>query len=179
MLKSCFISKILLLYIVIVLLPSCYYASDEEVEKLIRIEFYYYCCNSNLVLTLSMKNVGEHSIYASPFYSFDFMINGEVKPKPFDFYGSLGKAFIPRAPKVRCEYTNVANFVRFLLQGRNHLQWKFGPVLSNEIVLEVDENGEIHEISTTHDEKIIGLAISKFGKECLPVKDEKERESRR
>ena len=147
--KRCHAKKaIYAFFICILMLTNCSLSENDFTEK-VNINFSYCRSNDQIILGLTVKSVEDQVIYPSTKYNISFLVNNEVHQKPFTIYEEwLKKPILPNEPKLRLDYFDSSKLSKMFGKGIKRLKWKYGPIVSNEIVLEIKEDGSIKEIST-------------------------------
>ena len=134
---------------------------EREFQENVQVQFSYCRSDANVALGLTIRNNGDRSIQSIA--DLIFLVNGKVHKRPFFHFGRffLMKAMHPGKPKTLFDYTTVQNIGEYLGPGRHSLSWKYGPVLSNEMILEVTNDMQIKEIVVECDDRIrkAGIAI--------------------
>ncbi len=152
--------------VIISLFIACSYCSfnEKDLLELVELKFSYCRLGENLVLGLHIHYYGKVK-RLPPRHELIFRLNDKPHSPPIKIYkASLYKWWWPEYPKGGYTYQTVSEFAGFLGPGKHKLQWKFGPLLSNELVFEVKKDLTLQELKIECEESVKRLSISAFSK---------------
>ncbi len=128
-------------------------ASDFDMEKWVKIRFSYYSVDENIVLGLKILNTRDISMHCS--HALSFLVNGKISAYPYHIKKFwLNKSMVSNAPKYKFEFTTEKELAQLLGPGIKKMKWKYGPICTNEISIEVMDDFTIREIKTEYDDDV-------------------------
>lgn len=133
------------------------YQDDAALEKSVTIKFSYCRIENTVVLGVMGYNTSTHPIWGGRQLS--FLVNGEEHEPLITVHGRWShKPFIPNAPRGSFKHRTTQDVADALGVGVWTLEWKYGPIRSNQIILEIREDGSVHEVQVECEERVRRLA---------------------
>jgi len=133
---------------------------NDNFQKTVDLKFSYCRINDHIVMGLRAHNNGTSPVYPGA-TKLRFLVNGKESDPIFRISDAWrSKAILSGSSKEAFGYVDVHELANMLSIGTNTLSWKYGPVRSNTIILDVIRDGDIREIEVECEDRVRRLATS-------------------
>jgi len=124
----------------------------------VALKFSFCRVGDRVVLGLRVHNSSSRPIYPGA-KQLTFLVNGREADPLIQINDSWRtKAILPGSPKGQYAYFSVSELAARLGVGEKTLQWKYSPVESNKIILDIMPDGGIREVHVECEDRVRRLA---------------------